>query len=244
MKQKNLMEILHEDDDILIVHKASGILSIPDRYDKKLPDLFSKLSAKYGKVLVVHRLDRETSGVMMFAKNERAHRHLNTQFQEQKITKLYHAIVSGRVDRDQMTIDIPIIPHPHKKGKMIPSVRGKASLSELRVLERFRYSTFVEVNLITGRQHQLRVHCSAIGHPLLVDTLYGGAEHFMLSSIKRRFNLKKGSEELPVISRITMHAYQIAFLHPSSGEKMIFTADYPRDFAATLQLLRKYSESI
>jgi RluA family pseudouridine synthase len=189
----------------------------------------------------VHRLDRETSGVLIVALNPDSHRALNTQFEQHTVRKTYVAIVSGIVDRDTINIDIPIMPDPRRKGLMKPSARGKEAHTVMRVIEKFRLATLVECDLITGRQHQIRVHCSAIGHPLLVDADYGTSKAFMLSSIKRKFNLAKGQDERPIIDRLTLHAAKLTFLHPITGEELSFSAEPPKDFSATLQVLRKYA---
>lgn len=242
MADNNLnIEIIFEDEDIVVVTKPPGMLSIPDRYDPKLISADKVLRKKYGNIFVVHRLDKETSGVMVFAKNAGAHKHLNTQFQEQQVKKIYHAILSGILPKDEIEIDIPLMTHPGKKGEMIPSVRGKESLSVFRIIEKFRMATLVEVDLVTGRQHQLRAHASALGFPLLVDSIYGDQDAFYVSSVKKRFNLKKGTEEKPLIDRITMHSYELSFIHPGSGEKLSFKTEYPKDFSAALRILRKYA---
>lgn len=241
MYKKFKPEIVFEDDDIIAVNKPSSLLTIPDRYDKNAPAFNKIMQEIYGEIFTVHRLDRDTTGILLFAKNADAHRHLNTQFEEHTIVKIYHAVVNGVVVQRDVRIDVPLIPNPAKKGTMIPSARGKESLSLLKVLERYRHSTLVEINLVTGRHHQLRAHVAAIGHPLLIDEIYGEASEFYLSSIKKKFNLKKNNEEMPIIKRITMHANSIEFTHPSSGDRMTLSADYPKDFRVLLQLLKKYS---
>ncbi|MBU3741352.1 MAG: RNA pseudouridine synthase, partial [Candidatus Kapabacteria bacterium] len=179
MKRERLEE-LYCDDAIVVVNKPSGLLSIPDRFDKELPNVRGLLQQKYGEIFVVHRLDRETSGVLIMARTADAHRHLSEQFEHHTVTKLYHAVVSGIVDRDEIPISIAIAPDQRRKGLMKPSARGKEARTNLRVLERFRVATLIECELVTGRQHQIRVHCSAIGHPLLVDADYGRSTQFML----------------------------------------------------------------
>lgn len=124
---------------------------------------------------------------------------------------------------------------------MKPSARGKEARTDIRVLEKFRVATLVECNLITGRQHQIRVHCSAVGYPLLVDADYGTSAAFLLSSIKKRYNLAKDAEERPIIDRVTLHAYSITVTHPGTEQPLTVTAPYPRDFAAALNVLRKYA---
>lgn len=239
---QNFYEIIFEDEDIVVINKAADVLSIPDRWNPDLPNLRNLLDEKYGKIFVVHRLDKETSGIMVFAKNSDSHKHLNDLFQNNRIIKLYHVAVSGILQRNEVDVDIPVMSDPSMKGKSIPSSRGKESLTKIKVMERYKVATLVECNLITGRHHQIRVHCSAIGHPLLVDELYGSKDEFYLSSIKRRYNLKKGTVEKPIIDRLTMHAYSLEFDHPSTGKKVKFTAEYPRDFSALLQVLGKYSQ--
>lgn len=235
------IETIFEDDDIIVINKPSGLLTIPDRYNDKLPTLINYLKIKYKDCFIVHRLDKDTSGVMVFAKNAVAHRNLNIQFENQQVKKIYHAIVQGVLSKDEISVDIPLIQNPHGVG-VLPSIRGKECLSIIKVIERFKIATLVEVNLVTGRQHQLRAHTAAIGHPLLVDDLYGDNSEFKLSSIKRRYNLKKNTQEKPIISRVTMHSRVIEFLHPTKNETVSFEANYPRDFEATIEVLRKYSK--
>jgi RluA family pseudouridine synthase len=240
MKHQKLDE-LYSDDDIVVVNKPTGLLSIPDRFDTELPNVRNILRDRYGTIFVVHRLDRETSGVMIMAKPAEAHKHLSEQFEHHTVKKLYHAIVSGIIEPDTLPINISIGPDPRRKGLMKPTARGKAAHTVVRVVERFRVATLVECELITGRQHQIRVHCAAVGHPLFVDADYGRAKEFMLSSIKRKFNLAKNTEERPVIARVTLHAHALHVNHPTTDARMAWEAPYPKDFAATLQVLRKYA---
>jgi RluA family pseudouridine synthase len=241
LSKKEIINILYEDDSIIVLNKPAGVLTIPDRYERGLTNLYDTLKTKYKVIFTVHRLDRDTSGVIVFAKDAGSHKHLNQQFQDLKVTKIYHAVVSGTVVQDELKIDIPLIPDTQKKGLMKPSSRGKESLTILKVIERFRIATLVELNLITGRHHQIRVHCSAIGHPLLVDEIYGNSSEFKLSSLKRRYNLKKDDVEMPIISRVSMHSFQLSFLHPKTSQYVSFEAPEARDFQALVQVLRKYS---
>jgi len=237
------IEYIYEDDSILIISKPAGTLTIPDRYDREAKNLKNILEDKYGKIFVVHRLDKDTSGVMVFAKTAEAHKFINQQFQDNQIEKLYHVVVAGIVPKEEINIDIPLIADPVKLGRTKPSSRGKESLTILKVLEHFRVATLVECNLITGRHHQIRVHCAAIGHPLLVDDLYSENSFFMLSAIKRKFNLKKNTDELPIINRVSMHSYKISFYHPDTNQLVTFSAKYPKDFQALVNVLRKYSSA-
>ncbi len=238
---KHGLTILFEDDHVVVIDKPAGLLSLPDRFDASLPSVRSLLEQDYGHIFIVHRLDRETSGVMISAKTAEAHKSLNDQFEHHTVGKYYHAIVSGIVERDRFPIDIPIIADSRRKGLMRPSARGKEAHTEVTVLEKFRLATLIECRLITGRTHQIRVHCSAIGHPLLVDPDYGTTSAFLLSSIKRRYNLKKHTTERPLMERLTLHARRLEFRHPATDESVRVDSEYPRDFAATLQVLRKYA---
>ncbi|MBM2813514.1 MAG: pseudouridine synthase [Ignavibacteria bacterium] len=241
MQKNQKPRTIYEDDEIIVVNKPSGMLTIPDRYDKSLVSLYETFNAKYGKIFIVHRLDRDTSGIVLMAKNATSHRHISLQFQHNTASKLYHVLVHGILEQDNLDIDIPIAANPRKKGEMIPTARGKESLTQLKVLERFRNATFIECNLVTGRQHQLRVHCAAIGHPLLVDPIYGANSEFKLSDIKRRYNLKKNTEEIPLLARLSMHAYSLTIEHITLAKHITFTAEEPKDFMAALQVLRKYA---
>ncbi len=241
MQKKKQLEILFEDNDVVVVNKAHGVLSIPDRFKRDEPNMRAMLDQRYGKIFVVHRLDKDTSGVMVFARTAEAHRHLSIQFENHTVEKRYVAVVAGVIPNDDIDVDIPLMPNPRVAGTMMPSARGKQSFTHVHVEERFRMATLVECLLKTGRQHQLRVHCAAIGYPLLVDSLYGRTDRFFLSDIKRRFRLQKDTEERPLIERTTLHARSLSFVHPVSGERLSFVAEPPKDFKALVSVLRKYS---
>jgi RluA family pseudouridine synthase len=235
------LEILHNDDAIVLVNKPAGMLSVPDRYDHLKISVKDTLEHHFGEIYTVHRLDRETSGIMAFARTPEAHKHLNTQFDERSVHKIYHALLSGRLQEKEMEIDIPLMEHPMKKGLMMPSVRGKNSLTILKVLEQFRVAALVECNLRTGRQHQIRVHASAIGNSLLIDKDYGNATEFFLSSIKRKYNKGKHEEERPIMKRLSLHAFSLQITHPVTEQPFSMEASYPKDFRALVQVLKKYS---
>ncbi len=239
---KNI-QIIHEDENLLVINKPSGIYTIPDRFDVNLPNIYSIFNQKYGKIFIVHRLDRDTSGILLLAKNAETHKYLNDLFAEQGIIKMYHAVTYGVIPENEFDIDIPITTSPSKKGMSIPSSRGKVSLTKIKVVQRFKFCTLVEADLVTGRHHQLRVHLYSIEHPLYIDELYGSPVPFYLSTIKTKFNLKKHTDEQPVISRITMHAFSLEFIHPTTNLKVKYEASYPKDFEIFLKLLNKYSKS-
>lgn len=235
------LNIIYQDDDILIVNKPSGTLTIPDRFDLTIPSIRTIAENQFEKIFIVHRLDRDTSGILLLAKNADAHRDLSLQFENLSAKRIYHAVTEQVIHQDSLKIDLPLMPDPRHQGRTIPSARGKESLSIVNVKQRFKHSTLVEVDLVTGRHHQIRVHLSAVGYPLLVDELYGNNKDFFLSSIKRKFNLKKNDTENPIISRVSMHAYSLTFVHPVTKEEMTFTAEYPKDFSVLLKILNKYA---
>lgn len=216
---------------------------MPERFDRSGASLRSLFEEQYGRIFTVHRLDKQTSGAILFAKTETAHARLNEQFAKRRVEKTYRAVVSGVFQYDEIEVDIPIMPDPSRKGLMAPSARGKECLTIIKAIEKYRRASLLECRPITGRQHQIRVHLLALGSPLLVDAQYANNSEFMLSSIKRRYNTKKNEVERPIISRMSLHSYSLRFEHPSTGETVQAFAEYPKDFRALVQTLKKYSAS-
>jgi 23S rRNA pseudouridine1911/1915/1917 synthase len=238
---KNQPIIIHQDDDIVIVNKPANYLSIPDRFKPDLPNIQHFLKTKFGQIYTVHRLDRETSGIMIFAKHDIAHKALSTQFENRIVEKIYLALTSGNIHNEEDIIEKAIGKHPAVSGKMIVTKKGKPSVSAYKVIERFKHYTLVEVNIKTGRTHQIRVHLQAIGYPLAVDPLYAKKEAFFLSEVKgKKYKKQREVEERPLISRCTLHAQKLSFNHPSTDERLTFTTDAPKDFSALLKQLRKW----
>jgi len=241
--KKRKLDIIYEDEDIIILNKPALVLTVPDRYAAEKPNLLAMLNQKYGKVFIVHRLDKETSGIIIFAKNAEAHRALSMDFEHRKVTKTYLALVEGRMAESQGEIDKPLAPSMTKYNKMVVNKRGKNSRTTYQVLETFKYYTFVEANIHSGRLHQIRVHFASIGYPLAIDFLYGNQSEFMLSSVKKKgLNLGKYQEEKPIMTRTTLHAYSLTIQHPTTQETMTFKADLPKDFRAVLNQLRKWNK--
>jgi 23S rRNA pseudouridine1911/1915/1917 synthase len=234
------LNIIFEDDQVIVVNKPADLLTIPDRHDDTKPSLYGQLNQKYGKVFIVHRLDRETSGLLVFAKNEAAHRHLSMQFENHETSKVYLALLDGVMHNESGEIDKPIAPHSGIKGKMVVAKRGKDSLTRYQVVERFKHFTLVEANILTGRTHQIRVHFLSMGYPLAVDGLYGKRAELFLSQIKKKIKIGKFDEERPIMTRTTLHAYKLCFKHPVSLEELTFVSDIPKDYLALLNQLRKW----
>ncbi|MBL7825259.1 MAG: RluA family pseudouridine synthase [Saprospiraceae bacterium] len=233
-------ELIFEDEDMLVVNKPAGLLTIPDRTGAQ-QSLVGLLERKYGKVFIVHRLDRETSGILVFARNEAAHRNLSMQMEHHSSDKFYYALVEGVMHKEEGEVDKPIGEHPRTAGKMAIVSSGKPSLTFFRVAERFKNFTLLEVMIKTGRTHQIRVHLQSIGYPLAVDALYGRRAAFLLSEIKGK-SYKSGKyteEERPMMDRISLHAARLRVDHPTTGERMEFKTDLPKDFSAVLNQLRK-----
>lgn len=234
-------DIIYEDEHLIVVNKQAGLLSIPDRTGSK-ESLLGLLERQYGKIFIVHRLDRETSGILCFARNEAAHRHLSLQFEHHTSDKYYLALVDGVLHHDEGEIDKPIGEHPTISGKMAVVHSGKPSLTFYRVLERFKRFSLAEILIKTGRTHQIRVHFQSIGYPLAVDALYGRRAAFYLSEIKGK-SYKSGKyteEERPMMERTSLHSSRLRLDHPVTGERMEFKAKLPKDFAAILNQLRKW----
>lgn len=225
---------------MLVVDKPGNYLTIQDRFDHDLPSVLGFLKEKYGKVFIVHRLDRETSGLICFALTAEAHRNLSMQFENRETEKLYWVIAEGRFRETTGSIEAPLEPNPLKGGTMRVGKSGKASRTDYEVLEQFKDYALVQANIRTGRMHQIRVHFEHIGHPLAVDPLYGRQSAFLLSFIKKKFKLGKyEEEERPLMTRTTLHSKLLRIKHPVTGEKMEFEGELPKDFNAVLNQLRK-----
>jgi RluA family pseudouridine synthase len=187
-------------------------------------------------------LDKETSGIICFAKNELAHKELVQQFFYRKVKKVYLAITQGKLELEQGKIELPIAPDDNDPQKVkIDFDNGKPSITEYKVLERFKNYTLIEAYPITGRRHQIRVHFAAIGHPLLADGLYSENKEFFLSQIKKNYKFKKTEKEKPLISRTALHSYKIKFFHFRKKDYIELQCEPPKDFSVVLKNLRKYN---
>jgi RluA family pseudouridine synthase len=223
---ESLLDLLHSDEHILILNKPAGLPVLLEGWDKDAPYLVKMLEAEYGdpssgsgRVWVVHRLDKLTSGVMVFARTAEAHRTLNIQFDKHETEKIYHAITVGvpawseKIAKHLLRVNVG-----HKHRTMVDNKIGKHSETRFKVLKQYQANVLLEARPMTGRTHQIRVHAYALGYPLLGDVLYSAPKS-------------------DLIARPALHAYSLTFTHPESGKRLTFTAPYPSDFQFVLKHL-------
>jgi len=218
------MNILHIDDAIIVLDKPAGLSVLPDGWEKDSSYLVKMLEEEFGKIFIVHRLDKITSGVMVFARNAEAHRALNIQFENHEVQKIYRAIAEGSPKWDEHTAKHPLrVNVGHKHRTMVDEKNGVSAETRFKVLKRYPQSAadfaahvLLEASPMTGRTHQVRVHAYALGHPLLGDVLYSAAE-------------------TNLISRPALHAYSLTFTHPQTNERISFSVPYPADFETALK---------
>lgn len=219
------LRILHEDKWFLIVDKPAGLVVHPaaGHFSGTLVNALLAHGAKLSSVAgafkpgIVHRLDKDTSGLMVVAKDDQTHRHLSRQFASRQVHRVYLAIVQGIVRQNEGTIEAPIGRHPiHRQKMAVRSGTGRDAMTRYRVLQRFPRATYLELLPQTGRTHQLRVHLAHIGHPILGDVRYGADAGFF---------------------RQALHAHRLGFLHPAKGKQVEFTSPFPRDLQGTLKKL-------
>lgn len=231
--------IIFENDDFIAANKESGMLTIPDRHDDTQMSLYNLLTKKYGKIFIVHRLDRDTSGLILFAKNETSHKYLSQLFEHRNIEKKYLGIVRGSMPEKEGSINEPIAEHPVKKGQMVVNRKGKISLTNYKVLEDYGIYSLVQFEIQSGRTHQIRVHTKSIGHPIICDEVYGDGKPILLSSFKKKYKLSQNElEERPIIARLGLHSFSLHF-KDASNKDFFIEAPLPKDMKALLQQLKK-----
>jgi len=243
LKQTQPFTVIHEDENIIAVNKAPGISTGGDRWDKteeRLDKLIAGIRPGI-KIFTVHRIDRETSGFVVFAKNEETHRSLSLAFEKQEIKKRYIAVVCGRPTWKETACDLPLIPDGNKKHKtIIDKFQGKKSLTRFLVLGSAGGFSVMEAVPETGRTHQIRVHAAALGIPVACDNLYGRDRPVLLSDIKKNY---RGDllEEKPLLARLGLHALELKLGDREGGQgtSLSLFAPLPKDMAALIRQMEK-----
>lgn len=225
--------ILFENADFFVVNKLPFISTLSDRSGAKC--LLDYARAYKIESQACHRLDKETSGALVFAKHPGAYRHLNMQFEHREVDKVYHALVDGIHLFENRKVLAPI--QKLTDGTVAVQSRGKQAETYFDTLKAYKNHTLVECRPTTGRMHQIRIHLSHVGAPITGDIQYGG-KLFFLSSVKRGFKTKKWTEEEPLIKRFALHAFKLRF-KGLDGEIIEVEAPYPPDFAALIKQLEK-----
>ncbi|AGK97719.1 RluA family pseudouridine synthase [Clostridium pasteurianum] len=222
------LDILYEDSDVIVINKPQGMVvhPAPGNYTGTLVNALlyhcKDLSGINGvnRPGIVHRIDKDTSGVLVVAKNDRAHKFLAEQLKGHTMTRVYLALVEGLIKVDEGTVDVPLARHPVERIKISVVKDGRNAVTHYKVIERFKNNTLIQCRLETGRTHQIRVHMAHMGHPLVGDAIYGYK--------KQRFNLKGQM----------LHAKKLGFIHPSSEKYMEFEAAVPVYFTRIIDILR------
>jgi 23S rRNA pseudouridine1911/1915/1917 synthase len=237
------IDILHEDDDIIVINKQPGLVvhPAPGHHSGTLVNALlyhcPKLNGIGGALRpgIVHRLDKDTSGVLVAAKNDRAHHHLSRQFKSRRVKKKYLALVYDKMESDSGSVSLPIGRHPVDRKKMSTNSRkSRVAETTWQIRERFEWASLIEVNLKTGRTHQIRVHCAAIKHPVMGDKVYGPRK-------TGEKNAADGKNLFGTVPRQMLHAWRLVLTHPVTEAMVSFEAPIPSDMQAVITALRQIS---
>jgi RluA family pseudouridine synthase len=227
-------KILFEDQDFVLINKPPFVSTLEDRHVKT--NILALAREYAGVAQVCHRLDKDTSGVLAIAKNPEAYRHLSMQFEHRQVVKVYHAVVDGIHSFQEVLVDLPILKQDDGVVK-ISKREGKPAQTYFTSLRNFRSHTLVECRPVTGRMHQIRIHLATLKASITGDETYGGRP-FLLSEIKRGFNLKKDTEEATFMKRMALHAFSLEFNDLSETRRTV-EAPYPKDMVALLRQLEQ-----
>ena len=241
MANKNLdYKVVFSDDSIVVLNKRSGILIAADRYNEDAPRLDLLAQEEFGKLYAVHRIDKDTSGLILYARTLEAQRNLSMQFEKREVSKTYHALVYGHPLWETLDVNIPLLPDGDSRHRTVANKKaGKPSFTSFRLIGNCGPYSWIEAKPKTGRTHQIRVHLAENGLSIVCDPIYSSSQQpVRLSEIKKKWNGDE-YEERPLLSRLALHAYKIELAHPKTGEKINFTAPYPKDMDATRKQLAK-----
>ncbi|WP_183558188.1 RluA family pseudouridine synthase [Mucilaginibacter sp. SP1R1] len=228
--------ILFENDDVIVVNKPPFLSSLDEREGGEV-NLLRLAKAYWDDAQICHRLDKETSGALIIAKNPEAYRLVSMQFEKRKVKKVYHAVIDGTHTFENLLIDLPIL-NVGKGNVTISRQEGKRAETWFQSLKYFKHYTLVECRPVTGRMHQIRIHLATQRASIAGDDMYKG-EPVFLSKIKRKYHLGKDQEELPIMKRFALHAYEVTFrINPET--EVTIHAPYPKDFETLLKLLEKF----
>lgn len=230
--------VIYNDADIIVLNKRSGLLVAADRYDKDAPRLDHEAEKEFGKLYAVHRIDKDTSGCVIYAKNPEAHRALSMQFENREVTKIYHALVLGHPMWSSQRVEKKLLVDGDARHRTTLNQKyGKPAVTDFKNLGDCGPYSWIEARPLTGRTHQIRAHLRYLGISIVCDPLYSRNQHpVFLSEIKRRWNGDE-TDERPLLSRLALHALKLSLKHPKSGESLTFTAPYPKDMEATRKQL-------
>lgn len=243
MKRTENFSVIYQDEYIAVLNKASGLLVAQDRWDpdaERLDVLATKeLCADGQRLYAVHRIDKDTSGIVIYGRTEEAHRTLSMAFENREVDKTYHALAYGRPGWDELDVDIPLRADGDLKHRTVKDKhKGKDALTHFTNLGDAGPFCWIEAKPVTGRTHQIRVHLALSGLTIVCDPLYGKPDALYLSKIKRKWHGDE-FEERPILDRLGLHAWRMRIKHPISGEMMEFIAPYPKDLDSTRKQLAK-----
>ncbi|WP_090605460.1 RluA family pseudouridine synthase [Parapedobacter koreensis] len=230
--------IIHEDDNLIVINKPPFLASLDEREGGELSVI--RLAKKYhADAQICHRLDKETSGLLLIAKNPETYRLVSIEFERRRVSKIYHAIIEGTHVFEDLLVDLPIL-NLGNKNVTIDRANGKRAETYFKSLRYFKHYTLVECRPITGRMHQIRVHLATQHAAIVGDSLYRGKPVYLSQIKKRGFTLGKDQEEQPIMKRFALHARELRLA--ISDKSYHFEAPYPKDFATLLRQLEKYDE--
>lgn len=228
--------IIYEDDNLIVINKPPFIASLDEREGGEV-NILRLAKRYYADAQICHRLDKDTSGVLLIAKNPETYRLVSIEFEKRRVNKIYHAIIQGTHTFDNLKVDLPIL-NQGNKSVSIDRANGKPAETIFNSIRYFKHFTLVECRPITGRMHQIRIHLATQHAAIVGDAMYRGKPVFLSQIKKRGFTMSKDQEELPIMKRFALHSKEVKFT--LDGKSYSFEAEYPKDFATLLKQLEKF----